>query len=103
MDGPHVVAFAAPGKLVLTAAAINRLIIEMRDRLKVTSIVVTHDMTAAYKVGDSVAMIYHGQVIADGTPEEIRHSRHPVVKQFVHGEAAGPIAEDESMKFGHVK
>ncbi|MBF0569319.1 MAG: ATP-binding cassette domain-containing protein [Candidatus Omnitrophica bacterium] len=87
----------------ITADAINSLIIQMRDKLKVTSIVVTHDMTAAFKVADSIAMFYHGQVIADGAPEEIRRSRHPVVKQFIYGEAHGPITEDESMKFGHVK
>ena len=40
---------------------------------------------------------------ADGTPEEIRASRHPVVRQFINGESAGPITDDESMKFGHAK
>ena len=102
---PKIILYDEPttGLDPVTADAINNLIIEMSDRLKVTSIVVTHDMTMAYKVADSIAMIYHGQVIADGTPDEIRSSRHPVVKQFINGEAVGPIAEDESMKFGHVK
>ncbi|MBF0122440.1 MAG: ABC transporter ATP-binding protein [Candidatus Omnitrophica bacterium] len=102
---PKIILYDEPttGLDPVTADAINNLIIELRDRLKVTSVVVTHDMTAAYKVADSIAMIYHGQVIADGTPEDIRHSRHPVVKQFINGEATGPIADDESMKFGHVK
>jgi phospholipid/cholesterol/gamma-HCH transport system ATP-binding protein len=102
---PKIILYDEPttGLDPVTADAINNLIIEMRERLKVTSIVVTHDMTAAYKVANSIAMIYHGQVIADGTPEEIRSSCHPVVKQFINGEAMGPIAEDESMKFGHVK
>lgn len=102
---PKIILYDEPttGLDPVTADAINNLIIEMRERLKVTSIVVTHDMTAAYKVANSIAMIYHGQVIADGTPEEIRSARHPVVRQFIKGEAQGPIADDESMKFGHVK
>ena len=102
---PKIILYDEPTSEVdpITADAINNLIIEMRDKLKVTSIVVTHDMNAAFKVADSVAMFYHGQVIADGTPEEIRNSRHPVVKQFIHGQAHGPVTEDESMKFGHVR
>lgn len=87
----------------ITAAALNNLIIELRDKLKVTSIVVTHDMNSAYKVADSIAMVYHGQVIAEGTAEEIRNTRHPVVKQFIYGEAEGPITEDENLVFGHIK
>ena len=103
--GPRILLYDEPTSEVdpIMADAIERLIIGMRDRLRVTSIVVTHDMTAAYRIADSIAMFYHGQVIADGTPDEIRNSRHPVVKQFVNGESAGPIAEDENLKFGHVK
>jgi phospholipid/cholesterol/gamma-HCH transport system ATP-binding protein len=102
---PKIILYDEPTSEVdpVTADAIQRLIIEMRDRLKVTSIVVTHDMNAAYKIADSIAMFYHGQVIADGTPEEIKASRHPVVRQFINGDAHGPITDDESMKFGHVK
>ncbi|MBF0594843.1 MAG: ABC transporter ATP-binding protein [Candidatus Omnitrophica bacterium] len=102
---PKILLYDEPTSEVdpITADAINNLIIEMHDRLKVTSIVVTHDMTAAFKIADSVAMFYHGQVIADGTPAEMRNSRHPVVKQFINGESVGPVTEDESMKFGHVK
>ena len=102
---PQIILYDEPTSEVdpITADAINNLIVELRDKLKVTSIVVTHDMNAAYKVADSIAMFYHGKVIADGTPEQIRTSTHPVVKQFIHGEAHGPITEDESLVFGHVK
>lgn len=102
---PRILLYDEPTSEVdpITADAINRLIITMRDKLKVTSIVVTHDMNAAFQIADSIAMFYHGQVIADGTPDEIRNSRHPVVRQFIQGDSVGPITEDESMKFGHVK
>ncbi len=102
---PRIILYDEPTSEVdpITSDAIQQLIIQMRDRLKVTSIVVMHDMNAAYKIADTIAMFYHGQVIADGTPDEIRASRHPVVRQFINGEALGPITEDESMKFGHVR
>jgi len=102
---PHIILYDEPTSEIdpITAAAINRLIIELRDKLKVTSIVVTHDMNSAYQVADSIAMFYKGQVIADGKPDEIRNSQHPVVRQFIHGVSEGPITDDESLIFGHVK
>jgi phospholipid/cholesterol/gamma-HCH transport system ATP-binding protein len=72
---------------------INDLIIALRDRLKVTSVVVTHDMRSAYKVADRIAMLYNGGIIEVGTPDEIRNSKNPVVQQFIKGEAVGPIQE----------
>jgi phospholipid/cholesterol/gamma-HCH transport system ATP-binding protein len=103
--GPKIILYDEPTSEVdpITADAINNLIIDMRNKLKVTSIVVTHDMSSAFKVADSIAMVYRGQVIAEGTPDEIKHTKHPVVKQFIYGEAQGPITDDESLVFGHVK
>lgn len=72
--------------------SINDLIIEMREKLNVTTVVITHDMTSAYKIADRIAMLYQGKIIALGTPDEIRNSEDPVVKQFVTGSAAGPIS-----------
>ena len=102
---PHIILYDEPttGVDPITATAINRLIIELHDKLKVTSIVVTHDMNSAYQVADSIAMFYKGQIIADGKPEDIKNSKHPVIQQFIHGQAQGPITEDESLIFGHVK
>ncbi len=102
---PQMIFYDEPTSEVdpIMADAINNLIIDLRNKLKVTSIVVTHDMNSAFKVADSIAMVYHGQVIAEGTPDEIRHTKHPVVKQFIYGEAHGPITDDENLIFGHVK
>ncbi|MBI4342702.1 MAG: ABC transporter ATP-binding protein [Candidatus Omnitrophica bacterium] len=72
---------------------INDLIVALRDRLKVTSVVVTHDMRSAYKVADRIAMLYNGDILEVGTPEEIRASKNPYVQQFIKGEAVGPIQE----------
>lgn len=102
---PQIILYDEPTSEVdpITAAAINNLIIELRDKLKVTSIVVTHDMNSAYKIADSIAMFYRGQVIADGKPQDIRNSQHPVVRQFISGLEKGPITEDENLIFGHIK
>jgi phospholipid/cholesterol/gamma-HCH transport system ATP-binding protein len=70
---------------------INDLIVALRDRLHVTSIVVTHDMTSAYKIGDRIAMLHDGQIIAVGTPDEVRQSTNPIIHQFITGAATGPI------------
>ena len=72
---------------------INDLIIALRDRLMVTSVVVTHDMRSAYKVADRIAMLYNGDILEVGTPDEIRASKNPYVQQFIKGEAVGPIQE----------
>lgn len=75
----------------IMADAINGLILEMKHKFKVSSIVVTHDMVSAYKVADRIAMLYKGRVIALGTPEEIQNTSDPVVRQFIEGRAEGPI------------
>ncbi len=92
---PDIIFYDEPttGVDPITADSINDLIIDLHDKLKVTAIVVTHDMTSAYKVGDKIAMLYHGKIIAEGTPKEIRHANNPVVHQFINGLAKGPITE----------
>jgi phospholipid/cholesterol/gamma-HCH transport system ATP-binding protein len=77
----------------ITGDSINELIKNLHDKLKVTSVVVTHDMKSAYKVADKIAMLYQGKIIAEGTPEEIQNTQHPIVHQFINGLAHGPITE----------
>jgi phospholipid/cholesterol/gamma-HCH transport system ATP-binding protein len=92
---PEIVLYDEPttGLDPIMADSINNLIRELHDRLKVTSIAVTHDMTSAYKIADKIAMLYDGKIIALGTPEEIKNTKDPVVKQFIYGEAEGPITK----------
>jgi phospholipid/cholesterol/gamma-HCH transport system ATP-binding protein len=65
---------------------INDLIIDLCKKLTMTSIVVTHDMSSAYKIADRIAMIYEGRIIFCGTPAEIRASRNPYIQQFIRGQ-----------------
>jgi phospholipid/cholesterol/gamma-HCH transport system ATP-binding protein len=69
----------------VTSAVIDQLMIRMRDRLGVTSIVITHDMRSAYTVGTRIAMLYEGRVRQVGTVEEIQRTADPVVRQFIEG------------------
>lgn len=77
----------------ITADSINERIKDLHDKLKVTSIAVTHDMKSAYKIADRIAMLYQGKIIAEGTPQEIQETSHPIVYQFINGLAQGPITE----------
>ena len=75
----------------IMADVINNLILDLQEKLKITSIVVTHDMVTAYKVSDRIAMLYEGHIEEMGTPEEIRETKNPVVRQFITGSSEGPI------------
>ncbi len=97
---PQIILYDEPttGIDPITADAINVLIDELHDKLKVTSIVVTHDMRSAYKVADNIAMLYKGKIIAEGTPDEIRYTHDPIVHQFITGAAYGPITNQSQDK-----
>jgi phospholipid/cholesterol/gamma-HCH transport system ATP-binding protein len=92
---PAIILYDEPttGVDPITADAINELIKNLHDKLKVTSIVVTHDMKSAYRVADRIAMLYKGKIITEGNPEEIQGSDNAVVHQFINGLAKGPITE----------
>ncbi len=71
---------------------INSLILELHDKLNITSIAVTHDMDSAYKIASRIAMLYKGKVIEVGSVEIIKNTQNPVVRQFIRGAAEGPIS-----------
>jgi phospholipid/cholesterol/gamma-HCH transport system ATP-binding protein len=77
---------------------INDLIINLKKHLHVTSIVVTHDMSSAYKIADRIMMIYGGSIIFNGTPEEVRSTKNEYVRQFVEGSSRGPIHTDRTFE-----
>jgi len=72
-------------------AVITQLMRELSVVLGVASVVVTHDMKSAFEVADRMIMLYRGEVVAEGTPDEIRRTDDPLVRQFVDGDAEGPI------------
>ena len=84
---PQIVLYDEPttGLDPIVSDSIDRLIICVRDQLKVTSIVVTHDMRSARRVGNRVLMLHEKKIYASGPPEEFFASQDPVVRQFVDG------------------
>lgn len=86
---PTVILYDEPttGLDPIRADVINELILKLRNDLSVTSIVVTHDLTSAFKIADELVMLYDGQVIMRGTPDEFRAAEVPLVKWFLEGRA----------------
>jgi phospholipid/cholesterol/gamma-HCH transport system ATP-binding protein len=78
----------------IAADAINDLIVDLRKKLGVTSVSITHDMHSAYKISDRIAMLYKGEILEVGTPEQIKSTTNPIVHQFITGSAVGPITAE---------
>ncbi|MDR4505098.1 MAG: ABC transporter ATP-binding protein [Candidatus Scalindua sp.] len=91
---PEIILFDEPttGLDPLTGKAIHTMIRSCQKSFKFTSIMVTHEIPAIFSLVDRVAMIYNGEILAEGTPEEIQNSKDPVIHQFIHGELEGPIS-----------
>lgn len=91
--GAEIILYDEPttGLDPILADQINELILDLAERLHVTSVTITHDMVSAYKIADRIAMLYQGRIEEIGTPEEIQNSANPVIQQFIHGCAEGPI------------
>jgi len=85
---PEVILYDEPttGLDPITSDTINDLILEMQQKLRVTSIVVTHDMISAYKVADRIAMLHDGSIIFTGTVSDLKATRDPRVQQFIRGQ-----------------
>jgi phospholipid/cholesterol/gamma-HCH transport system ATP-binding protein len=77
----------------VTSAQIDELIISMNKRLGVTSVVVTHEMDSAFRIADRMVLLDRGKFIVSGTPQEMRESTDPLVNQFIHGLATGPLTD----------
>ena len=75
----------------IATSVIDQLVIDLRTKLGVTSIVVTHDMKSAMRIADRMAMLYNGEFIAIGPPSDFQNPTDPRVRQFVEGLADGPI------------
>jgi phospholipid/cholesterol/gamma-HCH transport system ATP-binding protein len=87
---PEVVLYDEPttGLDPIRSDVINELILKLNDELHVTSVIVTHDMTSAFKVADRMVMLSEGKVIEDGTPEQFRRSPNEEVQRFISGKAS---------------
>src|SRR5437764_6055399 len=92
---PELILFDEPsaGLDPVIASVIDELIISLTEKSKVTSIIVTHEMDSAFRIGTRMAMLYQGKIIEDAEPEKFKQSANPVVAQFLSGSTEGPILE----------
>jgi phospholipid/cholesterol/gamma-HCH transport system ATP-binding protein len=91
---PEVLLYDEPttGLDPINTARVNHLIMGLQQKLKITSIVVTHDMKSAFEISNHLAMVRTGRIIAYGTVEEFKTSSDPRVSDFIEGRA--PVKED---------
>jgi phospholipid/cholesterol/gamma-HCH transport system ATP-binding protein len=91
---PEIILYDEPttGLDPIMADVINNLIIDLREKLDVTSISITHDLVSAYKIADRIAMLYEGKILEINTPEKLKNSPNPIIQQFINGRAEGPIS-----------
>jgi phospholipid/cholesterol/gamma-HCH transport system ATP-binding protein len=90
---PQIVLFDEPttGLDPVMTEAINRLIIDTQKNYNLTCVVISHDIQSIFEIGHRITMLYEGKIIEQGTPEEIKASRNPVITQFLSGSIEGPI------------
>ena len=93
VTNPDIILYDEPtsGLDPVMSSIISDLIRQMQADFGVTSLVVTHDMASALYVGDRIAMLFGGELIQVGTPDEIRNTKNPWVRQFISGSLEGPI------------
>ena len=93
---PEILLFDEPttGLDPVTTALIDEVIRDLLRDSDTTAITITHDMASAFRIGDRIAMMHRGKVVASAPPEEFRRLDDPRVQQFIQGEAEGPLTDD---------
>ncbi|MDP2943337.1 MAG: ABC transporter ATP-binding protein [Candidatus Omnitrophota bacterium] len=91
---PEIIFYDEPsaGLDPVVTAVIDKLIVDLSEKLSITSVIVTHDMSSVFRIADRIAMLHKGKVLEIGTKEEIQNSKNEYVKQFITGSPDGPIA-----------
>ena len=93
---PKILLFDEPttGLDPVMTDVIGRIIMDLKHELGVTSITITHDLKSAFEIADRIALLFRGQCLAVETPEAFRVNPHPVIQQFLRGDADGPFLQD---------
>ena len=90
---PDLVMYDEPfaGLDPISLGTIARLIRRLNDAMGLTSIIVSHDLDETFRIADHVVVLANGGIAAQGTPDEVRHSEDPLVRQFVNAQPEGPV------------
>ncbi len=97
---PQIVFFDEPsaGLDPIAIAVVDELIKEFSKKMGMTCVVITHELTSAFRIADRIVMLHQGKIVREGTAEEIKNSSDPLVKQFINGNPDGPIPRTMSRK-----
>jgi phospholipid/cholesterol/gamma-HCH transport system ATP-binding protein len=91
----------------IMTAVVDQLTLKLTQGSGMTAVVVTHDMTSAFRIATRMIMLGHGKIVAQGNPDEIRNDPNPEVQQFIHGRPDGAVpmnlSHDEHEHHQHVK
>jgi phospholipid/cholesterol/gamma-HCH transport system ATP-binding protein len=90
---PELILYDEPttGLDPITGEVINELIVRLRDHLKITAVAVTHDIASARKIGDRICMLHDGKIVGEAKATELDSTENPYIRQFIRGDAHGPI------------
>ncbi len=90
---PKIVFYDEPGSGLdpITASMIDHLILDLSRKLRITSVVVTHEIASAFRIADQIILLHKGKVLEVGPPDAVRRSANPYVQQFIKGEPEGVI------------
>ncbi len=93
---PKILLFDEPttGLDPVMTDVIGRVILDLKHELGVTTITITHDLKSAFEIADRIALLFHGEIIACQPPAEFKVNPHPVIQQFLRGDAEGPFLSD---------
>ncbi len=93
---PKILLFDEPttGLDPVMTDVIGRVILDLKHELGVTTITITHDLKSAFEIGDRIALLFRGECLAVQPPEDFKANPHPVIQQFLRGDADGPFLLD---------
>lgn len=93
---PKILLFDEPttGLDPVMTDVIGRVILDLKHELGVTTITITHDLKSAFEIADRVALLFRGECLAVQKPDDFKANPHPVIQQFLRGDADGPFLQD---------
>lgn len=95
---PEIILYDEPttGLDPISAALINDLMVKLRDELKITAIAVTHDLTSARRIAHRICLLHNGKIVGEETPDRLDQTENAYIRQFIRGEAHGPMTDPEA-------
>lgn len=95
---PEIILYDEPttGLDPISAALINDLMVKLRDELKITAIAVTHDLTSARRIAHRICLLHKGKIVGEETPDRLDQTENAYIRQFIRGEAHGPMTDPEA-------